>query len=126
MKRISIFYTVLGVVIVTLNITLLYTLNTGFDRVNNKLNQLEMQIAGVRSSTNNQNSIQREVRVKEKEVFTPTELAEYLDIKLDQVYDMIDPPGVGLPYICVGGEYRFGKEAIDEWLKENKGYNIEN
>ena len=119
MKRISIFWTVLGVVIVILNITLLYTLNTGFDRVNNKLNQLEMQIAGVRSNTNNQNSNQRDVRVKEKEVFTPTELAEYLNIKLDQVYDMIDFPGVGLPYICVDGEYRFGKEAIDEWLKGN-------
>lgn len=117
MKRTRIFWTVLGVAIVILNIALLCMLNTGFDRVNNKLDQLEMQITGVRSSTNNQNDNQGDVGVKEKEVFTPTELAEYLNIKLDQVYDMIDFPGVGLPYICVDGEYRFGKEAIDEWLK---------
>ena len=126
MKRISIFGAVLGVVIVILNIALLYTLNTGFDKMSNRLDQLEMQMVRVMSNTYNQNISPREAEVKEKEIFTPTELAEYLNIKLDQVYDMIDSPGVELPYVLVEGEYRFGKEAVDEWLKGSKGKNSDN
>jgi excisionase family DNA binding protein len=88
--------------------------------VNSKLDQLEMQLARFRSSANSQNRTQQNIVTKEKEVFTPTELAEYMNIGLNQVYDLIDAPGAGLPYINVGGEYRFGKEAIDDWLKGHK------
>lgn len=117
MKKISIVLIVLGVVLIAANGLLLNTLNNRFDDMSSKLDQLEMQLARVQSSANNQNVIQPNTEVKEKEVFTPTELAVYLNIRLDQVFDMIDAPGIGLPYVSVGGEYRFGKEAIDEWLK---------
>jgi excisionase family DNA binding protein len=126
MKKISIVLVVLCVVLIAANGLLLNTLNNRLDGMNSKINQLGVQLARAQSSMNNQNVIQPATEVKGKEVFTPTELSKYLDIKLSQVYDMIDAPGIGLPYICVDGEYRFGKEAIDDWLKGNKGGNTGN
>ncbi len=123
MKKINIVLVVLGIVLIAANGLLLNTLNQRLDGMSSKLDQLEVQLTGAQSNTNNQNAIQPKIEVKEKEVFTPTELAEYLNIELDQVFDMIDAPGIGLPYKTVGGEYRFGKAAIDEWLKGNKGEN---
>jgi excisionase family DNA binding protein len=120
MKKINISLAILSIILITSNTFLLYSLNTRFGTMNSRLDQLEMQLAGFRSSANSQNRIQQKNDTKEKEVFTPTELAEYMNISLDQVYDLIDAPGVGLPYINVGGEYRFGKEAIDDWLKGHK------
>ncbi|HYF84511.1 MAG TPA: helix-turn-helix domain-containing protein [Clostridia bacterium] len=126
MKKIGIILVVLGVILIAANGFLLNTLNNRLDGMSSKLDLLEVQLARVQSSANNQNLIQPKTEAKEKDVFTPTELAEYLNININQVYDMIDAPGVGLPYVNIGGEYRFGKEAIDEWLKGNKGENTGN
>ncbi len=126
MKKTGIFLVVLGVVLIAANGLLLNSLYNKLEGMSSKLDQLEVQLARVQSSGANQNRIQPSTEVKEKEVFTPSELAKYLNIKMSQVYDMIDAPGIGLPYICVDGEYRFGKEAIDDWLKRNKDENINN
>ncbi len=123
MKKTFIFALVLGAVIVVMDIALLYKQNNRFDNIGSRLDGIEMQLAGVRSSMDKQKSIQVDAEVKEKEVFTPTELAEYLNIKLDQVYDMIDAPDTELPYVCIDGEYRFGKDAIDEWMAGKRVHN---
>lgn len=48
---------------------------------------------------------------------TPTELAEYLDIDIKEVYTLwIDDPLSELPFINVKGEIRFSKTAVDEYL----------
>ena len=126
MKKTGIVLVIIGVVLIAANGLLLNSLNNRLEGVSSKLDQLEVQLARVQSSAVNQNRIQSNTEVKEKEVFTPSELAKYLNIKMSQVYDMIDAPDIGLPYIYVDGEYRFGKEAIDDWLKRNKGENINN
>jgi excisionase family DNA binding protein len=71
----------------------------------------------------NQPSITYNNSTREKkwnEVMAPTELAQYLDIELDQVYDIIDNKESGIPYVCIDGAYRFSKDAINEWLASQK------
>jgi excisionase family DNA binding protein len=126
MKKITIFLVILGAVLITANTFLLYSLNVRFDRISSKLDQLEAQSARAQSRVNTQNNVQSNAAVNQKEVFTPLELAKYLNIPMDKVYDMIDSPGVGLPYVCVDGEYRFGREAINDWLKRNTDESISN
>jgi excisionase family DNA binding protein len=126
MKRINIFLVVFVVVFITFNAFLLNMLNIRVGRMDSKLNQLEVQIGRARNSVNYLNNEQSSPVLKEKEVFTPTELALYLEISMGKIYDMIDAPGADLPYVCIDGEYRFGKEAIDEWLKTNKNINTGN
>lgn len=123
MKRINIVLVVFVAVFIIFNAFLLNMLNSRFGRMDGKLNQLEGQIGGVRNIENYLNNGQSSPALKEKEVFTPTELALYLGISMEKVYDMIDAPGADLPYVCIDGEYRFGKEAIDEWLKTSKTIN---
>ena len=69
------------------------------------------------------NKVQPDASEKVNQIFTPTELAEYLRITLDQVYGMIDAPDATIPYTCIDGEYRFSKEAIDVWIQEGKVIN---
>lgn len=126
MKKAGILLAIFGAVLFAANIVMLFKLSTRIDIMNNKLGQIEMQLAEIRSSVSNKNNMQQYIEKKEKEVFTPSELAEYLNIGLDKVYDMIDSPDYRIPYIMVDGEYRFGKKAIDDWLKGNKGNIVEN
>lgn len=119
MKIKGILLAIVGIVFVAANIVLLYTQNSRFDIMSSKLDQMEVQLAGIRSGVNSQNSIQPGVAIR-KEVFTPMELAEYLNIEMDSIYDIIDAQDLGIPYICINGEYRFSKEAIDQWLKTNR------
>ena len=78
---------------------------------------LDSQLAGIRSRMSSLGNVQQTPAAKQKEVFTPSELAQYLNIEMSKIYDMIDMKDSRLPYVNVDGEYRFGKEAIDEWMK---------
>ena len=113
MKKLNTFIVVLCAVLIIANAILIFTLN-------DKLDQIQAQLAGVRSGMNNLNNGQGSAEIKEKDVFTPSELARYLGIEMSKIYDMIDKAGTDLPYVNIDGEYRFGKEAIDDWLKTNK------
>jgi excisionase family DNA binding protein len=117
--RKSIFLVIFGIILVAANIVLLNTQNSKLDKMSSKLDQMEMQLAVARSNTNSQNNIESNA-LMQKEVFTPSELAQYLGVEMSKIYDMIDVEGVGIPYVCIDGEYRFGKKAIDEWLKTSK------
>lgn len=56
-----------------------------------------------------------------KEIMTPSELAQYLNIDIQDVYkSIIENQSANAPYFKVGNEYRFSKQAIDEWLKTAK------
>lgn len=117
MKKASIFLMILCAVSVAANGIMFFSFGSKLDNLNSKLDQVEAQLTGVLISVNRLNNMQISTGEKEKEVFSPLELAQYLDVEMSKVYDMIDAPGVGLPYVCIDGEYRFGKEAIDEWLR---------
>lgn len=49
-----------------------------------------------------------------KEVMSVKEVAEYLDFSETKIYRMIDKKEI--PFAKIGGQYRFIKSAIDQWL----------
>jgi excisionase family DNA binding protein len=52
-----------------------------------------------------------------KEVMTPREAAEYLNIHVRTIYRLAKN---GMIPVCkVGGHWRFSKAALDEWLSED-------
>lgn len=61
--------------------------------------------------------------VLESGIMTINDLARYLRLSVDQIYDMIDQ----LPKFQIGYEYRFRRESIDQWIRslEQKPYNQE-
>jgi len=126
MKRLSTLIMALCVIVIAANAIVISNLSGKLDKMNGRLDQLEMQLAGVRNSMNGLNSVKRDTEIKQKDVFTPSELAQYLGVNMSKIYDLIDAKGIGLPYVCIDGEYRFGREAIDEWLKSNSGTIIGN
>jgi len=50
--------------------------------------------------------------VLDNEIMTLDELARYLRLSPDQVYDIIEQ----LPRFQIGYEYRFRRESIDQWI----------
>lgn len=50
------------------------------------------------------------------DVLTVTEVAEYLRIHRTTVYRLIKHGGI--PYFKVGTDYRFRRDAIDDWMKK--------
>lgn len=52
-----------------------------------------------------------------KELMTPGELATYLCVNINEVYNLIDDPNSNLPYTKNNDHYIFHKSKIDEWKK---------
>jgi len=59
----------------------------------------------------------------ESEIMTVNELARYLRLSTDQIYEIIDQ----LPRFQIGYEYRFKRESIDQWISslERRPYSQE-
>lgn len=71
----------------------------------------------MQSIANNQNNnIQQSSEENFKEVMAPTDLAKYLDIELNKVYELATRDN-NMPYVMINGEYRFSKAAIDKWME---------
>lgn len=49
-----------------------------------------------------------------KEILTPREAAEYLNVHVRTIYRLAKAGGI--PGRKVGGSWRFVKEALDKWL----------
>jgi excisionase family DNA binding protein len=49
----------------------------------------------------------------ESEIMTVDELARYLRLSTDQIFEIIDQ----LPRFQIGYEYRFKRESIDQWIR---------
>lgn len=109
-----------AVLIISINTYTLRDIENNLDVVNNNLRSIETGISLIHSISSKANVVQNTVNSEKlKDVFTPTELADYLNIHIDIVYDMIENPEAKLPFVCIDGEYRFSRSAIDEWLKSN-------
>jgi excisionase family DNA binding protein len=93
-----------------------------------KLNNLErryselnirysMLHASIQNIASNSYYYQQQSATKEaKEVMSPSELAKYMNIEMDVVYDMANADST-MPYVEVNGEYRFNKAAIEKWME---------
>jgi len=119
---------VLSIVIVISNVvTAQYIRYKVENKVRAEVESFKSQIVHILNQNqyrNNYNGSTQEE--KWNDVMAPTELAEYLDIELDQVYDIIDNRESGMPYVYIDGAYRFSKDAIDEWLASRKNVVINN
>lgn len=65
------------------------------------------------------NSLQNTPVKSVKEVMTPLELAKYMGIEMDVVYDIATTDST-MPYIQINGEFRFNKVAIDKWMETRR------
>ncbi|MGE5633226.1 MAG: helix-turn-helix domain-containing protein [Caulobacteraceae bacterium] len=114
-------------VIMSLNTYMIYKLDRKIDDISGRMNYLDSRLSGIQNASGPANSTgQATGNVKAKKVLTPSELAEYLGISMEKVYDMVGDKEWGLPYVNIDGEYRFSKSAIDEWLKSNKDIKLSN
>lgn len=52
-----------------------------------------------------------------KEIMNVGELAEYLGVSCSKIYKMIKEKKV--PASKIGRQYKFSKQVVDSWLKEN-------
>lgn len=108
-----------------INSVMLYSVMRQNSQLKQQYNQIYMEVrktsATTKSIQNNRNNQSSQVINKTaKDVMTPLELAEYLGIKMDKVYDLVDNKDAKIPYINIDGEYKFSKTAIDEWLKTSR------
>lgn len=51
-----------------------------------------------------------------KDVMSPSELANYLNLPMDLIYDMTEQENP-IPHTLINGEYRFSKAAVDKWME---------
>jgi excisionase family DNA binding protein len=123
-NRSFILLVIFALVLAVVDIYIVNEVGNKLETVIKRLDSVEAGIRLVQSNNNRVNIIQNEGnKEKIKEVLTPSELANYLRIDMGKVYDMIDHPDAKLPYVNINGEYRFSKNAIDEWLKSNSNIN---
>lgn len=117
-------FVVSGLLIV--NSFMIYNLMRQNSQMKEQLIRIDMEVRQTSATTrsiqnNSRNNQSSQVIMKTaKDVMTPTELAEYLGIKMDKVYDLVDNKDAKIPYIIIDGEYKFSKAAIDEWLKTSR------
>jgi excisionase family DNA binding protein len=123
-NRSFILLVIFALVLAVVDIYIVNEVGNKLETVIKRLDSVEAGFRLVQSNNNRVNIIQNEGnKEKIKEVLTPSELANYLRIDMGKVYDMIDHPDAKLPYVNINGEYRFSKNAIDEWLKSNSNIN---
>jgi excisionase family DNA binding protein len=75
--------------------------------------------SAIRESRNVNSTFQNYQRPQSeaKEVMTPSELADYLRIDMDKVYELAENKASKIPHVVIDGEYRFSKAAINDWMK---------
>lgn len=78
------------------------------NRLSSAMNTVEHKIAQLNINNNKETY---------KEIITPAELAQYLMIDIDKVYDLIiDNPDSKFPRMKIESDIRFSKKAIDEYM----------
>ncbi|WP_315116996.1 helix-turn-helix domain-containing protein [uncultured Clostridium sp.] len=125
----KIIYCLLGFSIV-LNI---YTINLVLnfrDNMANSLSDLNIEVMRtqndvnrVSNSLNGQGRKVDEYMTKEKmtkDVMSRYELAEYLNISIYKLWEILEDKESKIPYVLVDGEHRFSKDNIDKWLASVK------
>jgi hypothetical protein len=108
---------ILFAVLLALNSITVYFLYSQYSR----LNELEHKTDLIMSNTNTiNNKISNDMlalKEQQKDIMTPTELANYLKVDIMLIYkSIIDNPDSKFPCIKTNGEIRFSKKAIDEYM----------
>jgi excisionase family DNA binding protein len=93
---------------------MLRNLQVKFDNLNTQYFMLRSNIENI-SNNSNYNKLSMPANTV-KEIMSPLDLANYLDIDMVKVYEIVTRDNT-MPYIQIDGEYRFSKTAIDKWME---------
>ena len=108
------FLTLIVLVILLINVYKLNDLQVKYSQLNLHYSMLQSKVQNL---SNNINSNRLQSQPKQfKEVMSPLDLAEYLNIDMMVVYGMTEKDST-MPYTEINGEYRFNKAAIDKWME---------
>ncbi|HYE11611.1 MAG TPA: helix-turn-helix domain-containing protein [Patescibacteria group bacterium] len=108
------FMIIIVLIILLVNVFMLRNLQVKF---NDLSTQYFMLRSSVENISNNSNYYQQGMPANAvKEVMSPLDLANYLDIDMVKVYEIVTRDNT-MPYIQIDGEYRFSKTAIDKWME---------
>lgn len=118
---ITLFIALSTVVVISNFVTAQYIKNKVENKVRVEIQSLRDQVIHYGNQNQYSNNYNRYAQEEKwNEVMAPTELAQYLDIELNQVYDIIENKESGIPYVYIDGAYRFSKDAINQWLASQK------
>lgn len=117
------FLAVVIMILLLISLLRLNQLQQSYNQLSSQYFMLHSSVQNLTNDLNGLNSLRQVERtlqeVPAKEVMSPLELADYLKIPMDTVYDMTtaDPT---MPYVVVNGEYRFNKAAINKWMEKQR------
>jgi excisionase family DNA binding protein len=111
------FLTLIVLIILLVNFNKLNDLLVKYNDLNSRYFMLENSILNL---PNNSGFIPPQSPPNDaKDVMSPLELAKYMGIEMNQVYDMVEKDST-IPFIQINGEYRFNKAAIEKWMETRK------
>lgn len=110
------------IVSITLNIftiNLLKKQSFKIATINDELNMIVNSTNTIKNNISNTSKAGKSEKLND--IMTPSELAEYLNIDIQQVYkSIIENPSSKFPSMNINGELRFSKKAIDEYMINGK------
>lgn len=119
-KLTKVLFIIALVVSLTLNAAILLLLKNQSDRIDfiaNLTNQINQKVS--QNTVTIGDSDTSKVKDEAKDIMTPSELAEYLNVDFNDIYKLIiENPESDFPYIKLNGEVRFSKEAVLEYMRE--------
>lgn len=96
-------------------VIILSSYSTKFNDVEDRISFLTSSIGSINNKVSN--TFQPTKEQIQNDIMTPSELATYMKIDVQQIYkSIIDNPNSKFPRIRINGEVRFSKIAIDEYM----------
>lgn len=100
-----------------LNLITVYFLYTQYSRFNELEHKTDLIMSNTNTINNKISNDMLALKEQQKDIMTPTELANYLKVDIKLIYNsIIDNPDSKFPCIKMNGEIRFSKKAVDEYM----------
>ncbi|WML34216.1 helix-turn-helix domain-containing protein [Clostridium sp. OS1-26] len=108
---------VLLAVLLALNLITVYFLYTQYSRFNEIEHKTDLIMSNTNTISNKISNDMLALKEQQKDIMTPTELANYLKVDIKLIYkSIIDNPDSKFPCIKMNDEIRFSKKAVDEYM----------
>lgn len=114
MLPISIFCLAISIIISALIVT--KGMKNNGEYVRNGLRDIGSGLNNISSKLNSYNNNQG----IPKDNYSLTEASIYLRISENQLIELVSSKGYGIPYLKIGSDYIFNKNALDKWLETAK------
>lgn len=88
---------------------------TGLGNIGSGLNNISSNF-----NYNNNNNVNNNNQGIPKDNYSLDEAAIYLRIPQNKLEELVGNKGSGIPYVKIGGDYIFNRNALDKWLETAK------